>query len=159
MTRIAARQIAVQILFSLETNTASTEDAMDLFFSEAHYDTLRDEDELFHEAPDEEQIRYIRRLVETAEAHHREIDDVISRYAEGWKLSRISKSTLAILRCAICEILYMDDIPDAAAVNEAVTLGKVYDSPQAGAFINGLLGSFLRNEKTAKEESLSSTEE
>ena len=84
-------------------------------------------------------------------AHQREIDEIISRYAEGWKLSRIAKSTLAILRCAICEILYLDDVPNSAAVNEAVELGKTYDSPQAGAFINGLLGSFLRDEKPAPE--------
>ena len=89
--------------------------------------------------------------MENAALHQTEIDEIISRYAEGWKLSRIAKSTLAILRCALCEILYLDDVPNSAAVNEAVELGKTYDSPQAGAFINGLLGSFLRDEKPAAE--------
>ena len=87
-----------------------------------------------------------------------EIDDVIMRYPQGWKLSRIAKPTLAILRCAICEILYLEDIPDSAAVNEAVELGKSYDSPQAGAFINGVLGSFLRSEKPTQTEDPVSTE-
>ena len=49
------------------------------------------------------------------------------------------------------QILYLDRVPDSAAVNEAVELGKTYDSPQAGAFLNGLLGSFLREEKPAPE--------
>ena len=124
---------------------------MALFFSEEHYDSLKEEDELYREAPDEEQTDYIRRVVENAALHQTEIDEIISRYAEGWKLSRISRSTLAVLRCALCEILYLDDVPNAAAVNEAVELGKTYDSPQAGAFINGLLGSFLRDEKPAPE--------
>ena len=151
MTRMTARQIAVQILFSMESNASTAEDAMALFFSEEHYASLKEEDEIYRDAPDEEQTAYIRRVVETVQAQQAEIDEIIGRYAEGWKLSRISKSTLAILRCAICEILYMDDIPNSAAVNEAVELGKTYDSPQAGAFINGLLGSFLRDEKPAPE--------
>ena len=151
MTRMTARQIAVQILFSMETNASTAEDAMALFFSEDHYASLKEEDEIYHEVPDEEQIAYIRRVIENEEKHQAEIDEIIDRYAEGWKLSRISKSTLAILRCAICEILYMDDIPNSAAVNEAVELGKSYDSPPAGAFINGLLGSFLRDEKPSPE--------
>ena len=151
MTRMTARQIAVQILFSMETNASTAEDAMALFFSEDNYASLKEEDEIYHEVPDEEQIAYIRRVIENEEKHQAEIDEIIGRYAEGWKLSRISKSTLAILRCAICEILYMDDIPNSAAVNEAVELGKSYDSPQAGAFINGLLGSFLRDEKPSPE--------
>ena len=151
MTRMTARQIAVQILFSMESNASTAEDAMALFFSEEHYASLKEEDEIYRDAPNEEQTAYIRSVVETVQAHQAEIDEIIGRYAEGWKLSRISKSTLAILRCAICEILYMEDIPNSAAVNEAVELGKTYDSPQAGAFINGLLGSFLRDEKPAPE--------
>jgi N utilization substance protein B len=146
---MTARQIAVQILFAMEAGSASAEDTLALFFSGEHYDSLRDEDELYREPADEEQLAYIRRVAETAQAHQAEIDEVISRYAQGWKLRRLSGTTLAILRCAVCEILYLDDIPDPAAVNEAVELGKRYDSPQAGAFINGVLGSFLRAEKPA----------
>ena len=117
-----------------------------MLFRSNHYDSLREEDELYQEQPDEEQLRYIRRVTETTEAHRDEIDGIISRYAQGWKLNRISRSTLAVLRCAICEILYLEDVPNGAAVNEAVELGKTYDSPEAGAFINGVLGSFLRSE-------------
>ena len=151
MTRVTARQIAVQMLFSMEANSASAEDTLALFFSKEHYDSLKDEAELFQETPDEEQTAYIRNVLQNAEAHLQEIDAVISRYASGWKLNRISRSTLAILRCAICEILYMDEIPNSAAVNEAVELGKTYDSPQSAAFINGVLGSFLRGREADAE--------
>ena len=54
MTRMTARQIAVQILFSMELGSAAPEDAMALFFSDEHYDSLKEEDELYREAPDEE---------------------------------------------------------------------------------------------------------
>ncbi|MCR5135947.1 MAG: transcription antitermination factor NusB [Oscillospiraceae bacterium] len=145
MTRMTARQLAVQLLFSMEANHLSPEEAAGLFFSEEHYDTLKDEDSIYAEPPDEEQMLYIRRLTDTAYSHLEEIDEVIARYSKGWKLSRLPKTTLAVLRCAICEILFMDDIPDAVAVDEAVEQGKRYDSPEGGAFINGLLGSFLRD--------------
>ena len=152
MTRMTARQLAVQLLFSIETNSASAEDTLALFFSNDQYETLHDEDELSLEMPDEEQAEYIRRVILNTESHRNEIDEIISRYSSGWKINRLSKTTLAILRCSICEILYLDDIPEAAAVNEAVELGKTYDSPQAGAFINGVLGAFLRAEKPEKKE-------
>ena len=65
-------------------------------------------------------------------------------YAKGWKIERISKTALAVLRCALCEILYMEDIPDSAAINEAVELAKGYDEPDTVAFVNGVLGGFMR---------------
>lgn len=148
MTRKTARQIAVQLLFSMETNRISPNEAMKLFFSEEHYSSLSEEDDIYRELPDTAQMDYIQKVTEEAAAHLGEIDAVISRYSKAWKRERLSKTTLAILRCAICEILYLDDIPDSAAINEAVELGKYYDSPQAAAFINGLLGSFLKAEVT-----------
>ena len=75
-----------------------------------------------------------------------ELNHYIEKYAKGWKLGRISRIAAAILRCAMCEILYMDDIPNAAAVNEAVELAKGYEEPETVAFINGILGSFIRGD-------------
>ena len=151
MTRMTARQIAVQLLFSMEANGSSVDETMTLFFSDGHYCSLEDESEIYLESPDEEQSAYIQRVLQTTKDHLTEIDSMISRYSNSWKINRLSKTTLAILRCAICEILYMEDIPDSAAVNEAVEIGKKYDSPQAGVFINGLLGTLLRAEKPAEE--------
>ena len=80
------------------------------------------------------------------EAQIEELDDYIRRYAHGWKPERISRTALAALRCAMCEVLYMDDVPDAAALNEAVELDKGYDEPETVAFVNGVLGGFMRAE-------------
>ena len=151
MTRMTARQIAVQLLFSMEANGSSVDETMTLFFADGHYCSLEDESEIYLESPDEEQSAYIQRVLQTTKDHLTEIDSMTSRYSNSWKINRLSKTTLAILRCAICEILYMEDIPDSAAVNEAVEIGKKYDSPQAGVFINGLLGTLLRAEKPAEE--------
>ena len=145
MTRMTARQLVVLLLFAMEENPASPEEAAELFFSEEHYASLQGEDKIFEEFPDEEQMAYIRRVTDTAIAHQEEIDAIIEKHAQGWRKDRLARTTLAILRCALCEICYLDDISAATAVNEAVEQGKRYDSPKAAAFINGVLGSYLRD--------------
>ena len=73
-------------------------------------------------------------------------DDYISRYAVGWSFERIPRMAAAIMRAAMYEILYMQDIPNAAAINEAVEMTKHYEEPEVVSFVNGILGSFVRNE-------------
>ena len=158
MTRTTAREIAIQLGFAAVSSREKISQLMDRFFSPDHYETLRGENELYDELPDEKQMAYIRRLTELTMENRSEIDGYIERYAKGWKLERISKTALAVMRCAICEILYMDDIPNAAAINEAVELDKGYDEPDTVAFVNGVLGGFMRGEfgqtAPAREESV-----
>lgn len=158
MTRTTAREIAIQLGFAAVSSREEISQLMDRFFSPDHYETLRGENELYDELPDEKQMAYIRRLTELTMENRSEIDGYIERYAKGWKLERISKTALAVMRCAICEILYMDDIPNAAAINEAVELDKGYDEPDTVAFVNGVLGGFMRGEfgqtAPAREESV-----
>ena len=90
--------------------------------------------------------------------HREELDDLIEQFSHGWKLSRISRTALAVLRVALYEILYMPDIPAAASINEAVELAKGYDEPETVRFINGILGSFMRSRGEALEEQPAETE-
>lgn len=76
-----------------------------------------------------------------------EIDAVIEQYAIGWKKERISKVALSVLRLAICEILFVDSIPSGVSANEAVELAKKYATADAAAYINGILGAFIRGRK------------
>ena len=146
MTRTIAREIAVQLCFAAEANHMDPLDLLDTFFSREHYDTLETEESLFQDFPDERQMAYIRRLTELVVEKREELDRYIERYARGWKPERISHTALAILRCAICEILYIEDVPSAAAINEAVELDKSYDDPDTVSFVNGVLGGFMRGE-------------
>ena len=73
-----------------------------------------------------------------------EIDAIIEQYAVGWKISRISRVSLAVLRLAIFEILYVDDAPTGAVINEAVEIARRYEEEDKVSFINGILGSFAR---------------
>lgn len=74
-----------------------------------------------------------------------EIDEVINKYAIGWKKERLSKVALSVLRLAICEILFVESVPYGVSVNEAVELAKKYATAEDAAFINGILGSFIRS--------------
>lgn len=149
MTRTVARQLAVQLGFSVANEPARAAEAVDAFFDEDYYASLAGENELFAEYPGEKQRDYIRSIVTGTAAHARELDAYIEKYARGWKLSRISRIALTILRTALFEVLYMDDVPDSVAINEAVELAKGYEEPETVAFINGILGSFMRGERGA----------
>ena len=67
------------------------------------------------------------------------IDDIIGRFSEHWRLSRMSKIDRNILRLSIYELLYLSDIPPAVTINEAVELGKRFGTEESGSFINGIL--------------------
>ena len=146
MTRKTAREIAVELCFAAAANDIASDELLDAFFEPEHYATLSQENELFAELPDEKQLAYIRTLTTLSRDHAEELDVLIERYAKGWKSERISRTARAILRIALCEILYMEDIPAAVAINEAVELDKNYDEPETVAFVNGVLGGFMRGE-------------
>ncbi len=76
-----------------------------------------------------------------------QIDAWIDKYSKGWKLDRIGKAELALLRIGIYEVKYDEDIPVGVAINEAVELGKKYGEEQAPSFINGILGKVANGEE------------
>ena len=155
MTRTAARELAVQLCFRLSVKGELSAQALDHFFDEEYFASLAGESENFARLPDEKQMAYIRSIAGGVAAHAEELDDYVEKYAKGWKPGRISKTALAVLRVALYEIKYVEDVPVAAAINEAVELAKNYDEPETVAFINGVLGAFVRGEteETAETES------
>jgi len=146
MTRTAAREIAVRLIFSISENPSDPVEFLSRVFEEGYYSTLESEDRLYKEGPDELQLEYITRLVTGVAGHSAELDGYIEKHAVGWKFGRISRTAVAVMKTAMFEVLYMPDIPDRAAINEAVELAKRYDPPETVSFINGVLGSFERSE-------------
>ncbi len=152
MKRSAARELAIQLSFAAAAAGLEPAELLESFFDREHYDSLASELEICQEYPDDKQMDYIRRLTVLTAENRSEIDGFIERYAKGWKIERISRTALAVMRCAVCEILYMEDIPNAAAINEAVELDKNYDDPETVAFVNGVLGGFMRGEFPGQEQ-------
>lgn len=125
ISRRAARECALKAIYSYDFNTEMEPDSFfSLICGEA-------------EIPSDE---FARSLFCGAAAHIEEVDEKISENAKGWKLDRIARMSLAIMRLCVYELLYTD-IPTPVAINEAVELAKAYDSDEAPAFINGILNS------------------
>jgi N utilization substance protein B len=98
--------------------------------------------EHFH--PEDRASTYFFRLVNGVRAHREELDAYISRFSEHWRLERMASLDRAILRLAIFELLHCPEVPPKVALNEAVELGKRFGADNSGAFINGILDSFLK---------------
>lgn len=129
LTRHDIRVAAFKTLFAIDTNTDAD--------SEMIYAAILPEEE---DVPD-----YLISLVDGVTDRREELDQAISEHLKkGWTLSRLSKTSLIILRLGLYEIKYEQDLPDKAAVNEAVELGKTFADNQTAGFINGILANFIQ---------------
>ena len=153
MVRNTAREIAIHLSYELSFTDKTVDDLLGQRLTAESFAALAEEDALYAEAPDAMQAGYIRRLVKGVDEHGAELDGYIGKYAKGWKFARIPLVASAIMRVAMYEILYMQDIPNAAAINEAVELTKHYEEQELAAFVNGILGSFVRTEPLPVPES------
>lgn len=88
---------------------------------------------------------YIRQVVTGSITHSHEIDGQIEKVAPEWPISQISPIDKAILRIAIFELLYSEDVPPKVAINEAVELSKMFGGENSSKFINGVLGTVYRS--------------
>jgi len=130
MGRRASREIAMKLIYQLEIQKDSREEQIN--------NTLEQYD------LNENDREYILDVVKGVFKNQEEIDGTIEKFSKGWKLSRISKVDLAILRLAIYEMCHRDDIPFTVAINEAVELAKNYSGEESGSFINGILGKLSK---------------
>ncbi len=91
---------------------------------------------------------YTARLVRGVQEHINRIDELLSSYSEGWTLERMPAVDRNALRIGIFEVVYVDDVPDAVAVTEAVNLVRDLSTDESPAFVNGVLGNIVRNKAT-----------
>lgn len=94
----------------------------------------------------EEEMEYIRNKYTAVVSKIPEIDEVINNNTKGWKTSRMNKVDLTILRLAVYEMKWDDDIPDGVAINEAVELAKRFGGESSSSFVNGVLGKIVKQE-------------
>lgn len=146
MTRTNAREIAVHFTFELSFSDQPADKLLERFFTKEYFALLGEEEPLYSEFPNEKQRNYISSLVRGAFQHGAELDGYIEKYAVGWRFSRIGRVASAVMRVAMYEILYMPDVPNAAAINAAVEIARRYEDERTVKFINGILGSFVRGE-------------
>ena len=107
---------------------------------------LEMKDVLNSDSFNDEENAYINAIVEKYEENSVTIDSIIQKYnKDGWELSRISRVDISILRLAIIEIYYFDDIPYKVTANEAVELAKKYSAEKSPSYINGVIASVIKD--------------
>ncbi len=144
MTRTVAREIALGCIFECLAADAESDCVLKHRLDVPGTPDLASEDALYAEEPDDKAREYISFITGAAAEHRDELLNEIAIYAEGWKQERLSVMTRSILLLSMTEILYREDVPTATSINEAVELAKKYDIEKAPAFINGLLGRFVK---------------
>ncbi|WP_409968444.1 transcription antitermination factor NusB [Bengtsoniella intestinalis] len=146
MVRNTAREIAIHLCYEVSFTGNDIKTLLDNRLKVESFAALAGEDELYKEAPNVKQGEYIRHLVLGVAEHGAELDNYIAKYAKGWDFARIPLVASAIMRVAMFEILYMPEIPNGVSINEGVEIAKKYETPETVCFINGILGSFVRQE-------------
>ncbi|MDN5549106.1 MAG: transcription antitermination factor NusB [Brevibacterium sp.] len=125
--RTRARRRALELMFEAGQRRLDTEQIV----------TMRSND------PDYPMKAYAVEIVEGITSHREEIDEIIATYAEGWTLERMPAVDLALLQIGTWEIIFNDEVPDKAAIDEAVSLARQFSTDDSPGFISGLLSRGL----------------
>ena len=152
MTRANARELAVHLIYGRAFTGEEPQEVVSIRLDKEYYDKLSAENDVYSDRPSRAQLRYIDTVVSGVANREEDLNAQIKKFAIGWDISRISRLTRCILQLAIFEILYLDDVPDGVAASEAVRLAKKYDGDDTGAFVNGILGAFIRGRAKEAEE-------
>lgn len=126
-SRRRGRELALQILYQLDMVRADVNEAIKAFWG------------LQESIPSEDTKEFCEDLARGASEHSEEIDRLIEDAASNWRISRMAVVDRNILRLAVYELLYREDIPSTVTINEAIELGKMFGTEESGAFINGVL--------------------
>ena len=132
MKRQKSREKAMELLFSMELSKNTYEETIETFIEDYEMD-LKTMD-----------VDYIKNVVKVVTDNLEDIDSRRVNALVNWKLDRVSKVNLTILRLAVGEMLFVDDVPGSVAINEAVELTKKYSDEKSTSFVNGVLDKVLK---------------
>ena len=151
MTRANARELAVHLIYAREFTGDDPQMLIAARLEKEYYSNLSEESPVYEDRPSRAQRAYIDSVVMGVANRVEMLNETISKFSIGWDISRISRLTRTVMQLAIFEILYVDDVPTGVAISEAVRITKLYDSDEAGSFVNGILGAFARSLSTEVE--------
>jgi len=154
--RRLAREMALQMLYQQELGATALEEVFDSYDLDGYADEDDAEAPPRHRRLTQEAFSYARRLVEGTRQHGSDIDALIRRYAENWRLERMPPIDRNILRLAVYEMLHEQSVPKVVIVDEAIELAKKFGAENSGRFVNGLLDGILQGQ--GREASAASSE-
>ena len=148
MSRSLAREDAFKLIFEMEITDINAKEAIEYL-----YDTVNKHNEMWaQEFVSASNRKYIEDVVNGVYENKAALNSKIEPTLKDWTISRISKVNLAILQLAAYEIYYITDIPSKVSVNEAVLLAKKYAGKESSSFINGVLGTLIKNAEEENSE-------
>jgi N utilization substance protein B len=127
--RSKARKRALDVLYAAELRAQDPVEALEAAVAEGEGPTNP----------------YTETLVRGVTEHSQRIDELLGQYAQGWALGRMPAVDRNALRIGVFEVMYVDDVPDAVAVSEAMTLVRDLSTDESPGFVNGVLGNIVRN--------------
>ncbi|MBQ3520941.1 MAG: transcription antitermination factor NusB [Firmicutes bacterium] len=130
MTRNEAREILMQMMYEMDTAKNMNKEAASLLA----------EEKLAGNHIERGKALLIN-IIDNLDA----IDEEINKFSKSWKTNRMPKVDLAVIRLAVGEIKYAEDVPDAVAINEAINLAKKYSTDQSSRYVHGVLGAIAKN--------------
>ncbi|MCU6710138.1 transcription antitermination factor NusB [Paenibacillus sp. J5C_2022] len=139
MKRRVAREIAVSGLYQMEMNEVTAAEAVDMLLEE-----LEQDEEKGAGKRTDQTGEFARSLIYGVQQNKRAIDDLLQQFLTGWNVDRLSRVDRQVLRLACYEMVYRDDVPPKAAINEAIELAKHFGTEESGKFVNGVLGKLLK---------------
>lgn len=143
--RRKAREISLQLLYETELAHKSGKEVTERFLKDPYCLLLEDSD--LAPAALEEVRGFTRQITEGVSNNVREIDQLIEGHSTHWKVSRMASVDRNILRMAVFELLYCQDIPASVTINEAIEIAKKYGTEESGAFVNGILDHIAKELK------------
>ncbi|AWI03785.1 transcription antitermination factor NusB [Clostridium drakei] len=153
MNRRKSRELVMKLLFQMTINKEDFKDVIvnlkeniELDKSELQITGIEGKNEIDPENIDLKDIdmEYVIRVLKGVQENKEAIDKKIENHLINWKLNRLSKLDIAILRVCTYEFLYEENIPKSVSINEAIELAKRYSGDKSAAFINGVLGSMIK---------------
>ncbi len=144
MSRTTARSAAMQMIFEKVSGGQGGEETLKMVYDELREYGLPGDRKVDAREPDEEDREYITKAFNGVLEHLDELDELIGKTAKGWTTERMSLVDLTVLRLAVWEILYNPDVPANVSVAEALELTERYSDPEDKSFVNGILGTIVR---------------
>ena len=130
MTRNEAREILMQMMYEMDTAKNMNKEAASLLAEERLAGNHIERGKAL-----------LTNIIDNLDA----IDEEINKFSKSWKTNRMPKVDLAVIRLAVGEMKYAEDVPDAVAINEAINLAKKYSTDQSSRYVHGVLGAIAKN--------------
>ncbi len=145
MSRITARAAAMQMIYEKLSGGQGGEETLQMVYDELRKDGVPGVESVGKKEPDQEDREYITRVLQGVLDKRHLLDQKIGEASRGWALDRMPMIDLTIMRLAVWEMMYEEDIPGSVSVAEALELTERYSDPEDKKFVNGVLGSILRS--------------